>query len=673
MKREVNIFEVLIIYICTVSLVNVILLATNLFYPLISVLGVLVLLIVGLVIFKIKIRFKDTRFHWIFLVILVIGLALRLSPNLYLTGGQDQGTYVSMSQQYEVNHGLYIIDEFRQSLTEDLKITYDKATTFLGINLIDDSTSKYVIPFYPVLPSWLAIGGTLLGSDNRVYALTLFSLLSITATYLFAYEVSNKNKKVALLASFLIAINPAHVYFSRVPLTEVISMTMFFLSFYYLLKFFKEYKDGVENKWNLAISLLTITVLFYTRMSALLYLPIILLIPLALMLFNKDNKLRKKLLIYCGLWIGSLVISYLFYLLFLPDLYHLIMDKSFFGIQVEWFLMALMGLYLMVLWLFRKEKIVSAIKMFWIKNSKYIYILVIGVLVGLIGYELISYAYNTFVINSNTLFSDLSISNFKQLNFLATFLLISPFLFVLLPFGVFHFRKQLGNEIGITLLILLLSIFVIFCWGVLTGVPYYYYFTRYQLSELIPLCIVFVSWYLVDIFKTKGMKVLVGGIVLLSVLYSGYFSILQLRNYEGLNRQELQEVKTQVGEDDILVVVREGFKAYNQVVFPIKYYFDIPIMQIKFSRNLENPGVQELRSKYKNVYVLVENLGYDIEGMIKLETIEFDNNYFVHCNRNEDAFFTMEGHSKDVPLCRYIIIPNRYYYGTTKLDLYIWK
>ncbi|HAM96766.1 TPA: hypothetical protein DCP76_03155, partial [Patescibacteria group bacterium] len=190
MKREINIFEVLIIYVCTVSILNVVLLATNVFYPLLSVLGALAFLIMVFVIFRIKIRFKDTRFHWIFLVILVIGLALRLSPNLYLTGGQDQGTYVSMSQQYEVNHGLYIIDEVRQSLTEDLKITYDKATTFLGINLIDDSSSKYVMPFYPVLPSWLAIGGTLFGSDNRVYALTIFSMLSIAATYLFAYEVS---------------------------------------------------------------------------------------------------------------------------------------------------------------------------------------------------------------------------------------------------------------------------------------------------------------------------------------------------------------------------------------------------------------------------------------------------------------------------------------------------
>ena len=673
MKREINIFEVLIVYVCTVSILNVVLLATNVFYPLLSVLGALAFLIMVFVIFRIKIRFKDTRFHWIFLVILVIGLALRLSPNLYLTGGQDQGTYVSMSQQYEVNHGLYIIDEVRQSLTEDLKITYDKATTFLGINLIDDSSSKYVMPFYPVLPSWLAIGGTLFGSDNRVYALTIFSMLSIAATYLFAYEVSGKNRKVALLASFLVAINPAHVYFSRVPLTEVISMTMFLLSFYYLLKFFKEYKEGVENKLNLAISLLTITVLFYTRMSALLYLPVILLIPLALMLFNNDSRLRKTLLIYCGIWVGSLVVSYLFYLLFIPDLYHLIMDKRFLGIHVEWMLMALVGVYLVVLWLFRKEKIMTATKTFWMKNSKYIYILVIGVLVGLVGYELISYAYNTFVINSNTLFSNDSISNFKQLNFLATFLLISPFLFVLLPFGVFHFRKKLGNEIGITLLILLLSIFVIFCWGVLAGIPYYYYFTRYQLSELIPLCIVFASWYLVDIFKTKRMKVLVGGIVLLSVLYSGYFSILQLRSYEGLNRQELQEVKTQVGKNDILIVVREGFKAYNQVVFPMKYYFDIPIVQMKYGRNLKNVEVSELKNKYGNVYVLAANLGYEIEGMKKLKTIEFRDNYFVHCNRDEDAFFTMEGHSKDVPLCRYIIVPNRYYYGTTKLDLYIWK
>lgn len=673
MRREINVFEILIVYICTVSILNVLLLILNVFYPLISLLIAIPFEVLILSLLKIKIVWKDARFSWLFLIVLIIGVGFRLNPNLYLTGGQDQGTYISLSKQYEENHSLYIVDNVRKSLPDELKNLYDEANTLLGIKLKDSASSEYVMPFYPVLPSWLAIGGQLFGSDNRASILTVFSLLSIAATYLFAYEISGKNKKVALLASLLVAVNPAHVYFSRVPLTEIISMTMFLLSFYYLIRFYNGYKEKQTKVSDLVMSLCTIAVLFYTRMTALLYLPVILLIPLVLMLFNKDNQLRKYLFTYCGIWLASLSLSYVFYAIFLPELFHLIIGKRFLGIELVWILLFFFAVYILILWLLRKGRIKEMLVTFVKKNLKYISIFAICILIGLVGYESISYIYTTFISNHNALFSDISLSNFKQLNFLATFLLISPPLFLLLPFSIFHFRKKYGKDIKVTLLLVLLIIFAVYCWGILKGIPYYYYYVRYQLGELIPLCIILISLYLVDIFNTKKKKILISIVLVLSIIYSCFFSVLQLRNTEGLKITELKQMQSLITENDVLLVINSNFDAFNQIIFPLKYYLGVDIVQIPSENDLINTEVKNLKREYHDVYILAADPGLDLKGLEKLQTVEFENNYFVHCNRSEDAFFKMNGHSQDIPLCRYIIIPNRYYYGVTKLNLYLWK
>ena len=313
-QRSISIINTIFLYISTVSIFNVILLSTGYFYPLISVFGSLILLFLIFIVFKINIVRERGIFSLLFLGIILLAIFFRISPNLYLTGGQDQGSYVSLSKQYEINHSLYIKDELRESLSEDSKDIYDKsgAATMLGVKPLDLEESVFYMPFYPVSPSWMSIFGTLFGSDNRVYAISMFAILSILAIYLFSYEISGRRKSVGLTAAFLLAINPLHVYFSKVPLTEIVSLSFFFFSLYFLVKFYNDYKEGEIKKFSFFLSLLSATVLFYTRMSALIFSPIIVLIPILSLLFVKERKLTKYLTIYSIFWFLSLGISYLF-------------------------------------------------------------------------------------------------------------------------------------------------------------------------------------------------------------------------------------------------------------------------------------------------------------------------------------------------------------------------
>jgi hypothetical protein len=673
-QRSISIINTIFLYISTVSIFNVILLSIEYFYPLISVFGSLILLFLIFVVFKIRVVKERGIFSLLFLAIILLAIFFRISPNLYLTGGQDQGSYVSLSKQYEINHSLYIKDELRESLSEEGKEIYDKsgAATMLGVSPLDLEDSTYYMPFYPVSPSWMSIFGTLFGSDNRVYAISMFAILSILATYLFSYEISGRRKSVGLTASFLLAINPLHVYFSKIPLTEIVSLTFFFFSLYFLIKFYNDFKEGEIRKFTLFLSLLSATVLFYTRMSALIFSPIIVLIPILSLLFVKDRKLTKYLTIYSIFWFLSLGISYLFYYFFLPDLFTNIFEGRVLNlVSLEILLITLGGIFFLLPVVFLSSEVKRYLKrglQFLRKHFLYIFLIFFF---SLILYELWLYISEIFIKENWSIFSHQSLSYFKQLNFLATLLYLSPLGFLLLPFAVYHLIKKRDGKYF--LLISSLLLFFVYCWGVMKLSPYHYYFVRYQLSELIPLCIVVLSIFLVDLYESTKYKKIMIFISLFPISYFLFFSSIQLRDYEGADKSKFEYLSSIVGKDDILLVAGNEFSSAQQIVFPMKYYYEINTFSIYRFTYMKFPEVEELKKKYKKVYILTATTDWKFAGTKSVKEIEFKNNYFVHCLRDEDAYFEMDSHSPDIPLCEYMIIPNRYYYGTYKMYLYSWE
>ena len=275
--------------------------------------------------------------------------------------------------------------------------------------------------------------------------------------------------------------------------------------------------------------------------------------------------------------------------------------------------------------------------------------------IGLIGYELYFYVKEILMDGGFSVLSDESLSALKQLSFLVGLLYLTPVGFVLLPVSVVYLRKKMNVQIS--LLIFALIIFLIYCWGVMKDTPYHYYFTRYQFSEVIPFATILLSIFLVDMMrKWKIVSIIL--IVLMS-LYFGYFSFLQTRDFEGSDKTQYQEVKDIVG-DSVVFIDRKEFKSYNQVAFPLRYYFDTKIFPVK-----DKESVKDF-----NGYLLSSSSDLQGNDFKFVKEIDFRHNYFVHCNREEDKYFEMKSSSKDIPFCGYIIIPNRYYYGIYKTYLY---
>lgn len=73
----------------------------------------------------------------------------------------------------------------------------------------------------------MALVGEVLGEDNRVYSLVYFSLLNLLMLSLIAFELSNRKLLPAYLVAGFVATNPMHVFLSRFPVTENVTLSFF--------------------------------------------------------------------------------------------------------------------------------------------------------------------------------------------------------------------------------------------------------------------------------------------------------------------------------------------------------------------------------------------------------------------------------------------------------------
>ena len=310
-KKNATCLDVLVVFVISTSIVAISLLVLNVFNVHASI---ILSSIITLIIFwarkdtwKIDLNISSTHTLPI-LMLLLIGLLFRSDPYLYVAGGQDQGVYVNMSQYYENYGKIFIEDEVRKGLPDNLKKAYDSAAfgnDFSGQNEIggsylpgvyvkDQQSSEYVFQFYQLHPLWMSIFGKLFGDTNRVFALVFFSLLSLVSFYLLAFEYT-KRKDLAFIAGTLLAINPLHAFFSKFPVTEVVALAFTSLSFYYLLKYYNLAREKVYLPVYLVLSSLLMSGMFFTRISGFMYIPFFYLILITVHMYIDDRTLNKHL------------------------------------------------------------------------------------------------------------------------------------------------------------------------------------------------------------------------------------------------------------------------------------------------------------------------------------------------------------------------------------------
>lgn len=693
-----HLWDLLLLVISLTSCLAVVLLAAHQFYPLLTVIIGLVMTAGLIATLRIKIILADERFDGKILLIIVLALAFRFPPYLYLMGGQDQGTYINISKQYELSHSLYAVDHYRETLTDAEQELYDKHGNYLmpSIQKWNRPDSEYSMVFYPLHPAWLAVFGQLFGNDNRVYSLTMFSMISIVAFYLLGYEISGKRKSAGYIVALFLALNPLHAFFSKFPVGEIVALAFTSSSFYYLAKYYNTSKENKPQPFYLILSALLINGFFYTRMSSYMYLPFFYLLILGVLAFIKVGHLKTQLLIYLSTLMLLFVASYRYYFTFLRPLHDLIFNSvvlkssrrylSFFGCTQEQNLMLatlVLAEVLIVVHFAIKTKEVSRLVnkldrlLPWLNILVVLWLVVFSVtLLARIGFPVVEATVRNTV-------SGLGLLTIKHLSLFVIMEYTGLLAFVTyLIYNILVLTGKVKTTAPQAFLTIFVSLYLVINVVALQTTRYQYYNIRYYVSETIPyfllLSAIFLDWAWAKRRFGVFAKITVG----LTLLYFAYFSSVQFFGSEMAQLSFYKELNKVITKDDlILTATRSPESKYDNnfmmyVFGPLKYYYNHHLFVLSDITELANSDIVNQRTKHKITYLLTndqlpKNPDYALEKEIRLNYNHY--NVSPGCTDHTYEFLPIqEIRQLPVPDAIKCFTPPNSYYIRYK-DFYLYK
>lgn len=670
-KKEIRIFELLWLFLSILAISSIALLCFDSFKS-IYALGIsLALTILFLSIFKFKILIKDKRFNWIILLILLLAFVIRISPWIYLEGGQDQGVYVAMSSQYEETRGFRFKDHVQSYLSEEAfeKYQKDRAWEVGGLGR-EKANDDFIFLFYPAHPALMSITSTLLGKTNITYELTLFSILSIAAVYLLSTAIFKK-KTVGYISAGLLALSPLHLYFSRFPVTEVIALAISISVLYFLLK-------GHRTKeWiYFFLSFLLINFFFYLRMTWIISAPFYVLTIISVLTFVKDLKL-KNLWIWFGIsLLVAYLISSLFYYVYIPGLYKHFYYDIFDYIPENIYFFFISSIPLIVYLLVCPLKKYTKTVLTFLYNRRNILIVIFFVVLAYFTiYHLHRVAFTEkFLGTSFDYFWGMANRGW----FVVKDMPATSIILHLSPFGVLAYLISIKRLNTPQKVLLTFFMFLFLGFNIIKTrfTPYQFYYARYQLSEIIPIIYIFVSALAVHWWNTKRVFFYI--LILPIFIYNIFFSAFQFQGYVGTSPKFFQTIQQEVGKESVVIYYNPTDWSSDFTYSPLKYFFNQPSIK---TFNIEDTYIyaQNIKERGGQVHVL---------STVEMEedNLEFVSKNTYHKNFYSNAFEDKEPlrwkvSDPQLPFCKDFIdekycggmIPLKYHQGEIDMYLYLYK
>ena len=663
-KRELSLFDLLMIGIITVSIFSILFLIGGFFrvdHVVIS--SLLAIILITYFFYKTTLPNITKGKHFLSMAILILtALFFRSEPYQYIIGGQDEGIYVNMSKAFQRSGEVFQYDKIRQDIFDpDLRRNYDnnniryefhKTKKFEGhylggVYVTDPKQSEYVFQFYHLHPLWLAIFDGLFGEKNAGYALVLFSLISVLALYLLAYEMTG-SRSAAFAAGALLAVNPLHAFFSKFPVTEVVALAFAASSFYYLLRYFNLTKEKIYRNDYLIISALLMAGMFFTRISGFMYIPFFYLLLIFNQIYTKDgiakSALTRYFLAIFLLFALSVVYGLIYSYPYSSDIYQMSFGR-FLGEGWSWKL-GLMVAFLLLPYLYichiagSEQKRVKIEKLlYWAKRAlPFLYLLVLA----LGYYKIYQLGYTDRYIN------DPWINGVWKLNHIGSeakyywsayvlYEYITPIL-AFLFFYLILFRIKVLNFAQV-LLLLFLFFFIAYISVLQWKIPYQYYYARYLVSEALPYAILFTAS---GVAAVKYGKYLYFALLIVAGLYAFDDSTTQFQGKEADGvyntiKRVIQPVDT---EDLILTDGMDG-----EIKMALVYYEGKNVVSINDEKL--DFVTEEILDRYNDIYVLLRHPSKQ-EALI-------DEKVFVY----RFGVFEQENH-----------LPEKFYYIRKKLYRY---
>jgi hypothetical protein len=510
--------------------------------------------------------------------LLLGGLALRLPPSLYVDGGQDQGVYVNLAFYYLRHGGAFVEDPWLArawsgSLEEQRLLQpffkgffavpqdpvphrYEDGNRLTGFYIADPAAGQIVPQFYPLHPLWMAIFLALFGPQGSVYSLTFFALLALLAVYYCGRELF-ANPWAGLIALGILAVNVLQVWVNRYPVSETLAQFWLFSGLYLFLRGRRTGRRGT-----LSIAAACFGLYAFTRFPALAFLPVYVL-AFWLDKAEKKNYLFYNLLLVFNL--AALVYGTAFSFPYVNELIgvHLHMNYRWF-----WWQALLYGGSAIL--------IVNVIKLvgqaWWEKQwsmvrrnrKEILWITAIFSLLALVVRAILSIQPNT---------GGWTEASFRQLRFLQfPWYLTWPGVIIAFA-GLIIWWRQNGEERKLLLPGGLFGFSLFFTFVVELRNPYQFYYGRYFVSEVLPICALAMGYLLAELGRRGKSGRLSAGLVLVGL---GVTYLLPYALYPAARVQELAgaypAMKKIIGElppDSVTFIGGEAFGPMASLQFHV--------------------------------------------------------------------------------------------------------
>ena len=664
-----NVFDVFILLIAGVSYVAVLFLVFNSFNPLYTIITGTFIVCILVKVLGLSIGLYLPKVPYALIVILLIALVLRFQPYLYVPGGQDQGVYVNMSAVYERTGSTFVTDDVRsRAIDSDLKEWYDSAnqvhTTMVkkgkyegvhlpGIYIKNLSNSEYVFQFYPLHPLWMAIFGKFFGTTNRVYSLVFFSLLSITGFYLLARELSGGKETSAIIVSLLLALNPLHSFFSKFPVTEVITLSLSSLSFLYLVKYYSQARAGQSQPFFLVLSALLFGCMFFTHIRGFLYIPFIYFIILVTLLFEQKKQIRKNLIFYAISLFGLYAISVLYGMIFSypysHDIYNINMSKLFTSSWPLKVTATILGGIALLLFFLPFRRRMAKFRETNLRDSIVTYAaIILCVAVTLI---MLMAIYKTYVFSFTDNYGDARWNiggqgwdSFVYSNFVVTMWYLSPIGLIMFIYYIYWVFPKNNNVPAMFFVGFLCMAW--YCGTIIKyTTPYQYYYARYLLVDVVPYTLLAVSFGLGYLFEKAGWRKTVS-MAMISVI-SLYFLIFALHQFKGKSADGAHAAFTSIDEvvdkKDLLLL----YKLYDPhplvAQTSLSYFYNLNVCNIVKPSILDGKRGKAFLSKFDEVFLLSQ-APLSVPSLLPVKGVEYKQGKFQESNFIPTRFYFKGGY-----------------------------
>jgi hypothetical protein len=580
----------------------------------------------------------STSSSWTHMALLVlVALFFRVPAFHFVLGGQDEGVYVNIANHLLQSGGIAVSDPMSakflgtSALGEYLASNRQGDEIFLsGIYTQSGSITALQFQFYHLFPVWMALIGGLFGATATVYALTIFSVLSILFAYRLVLTVTGR-PKVALLAGLLLAINPLHAFFSKFPVTEVPTLAFALAGFGYLAAYWTA-DPGQRMGRMLWLAFAALASVFFVRISGFMYIPFVLVLACLAALRDEDAPRRSAI----QLWALSIVVVYAVSVLYglhwsrqySLDIYAISFGLAFGEHWHLWLLIAgLLGAACWALCLFagRRPVVRGWLVSVAVNPARWaigVAVVAALLLVALRGYWL---GWTPHYAGDGWLDTQWGLSGSHWRAVKATsFAQLAVYMGPLLLATALALLCRPRREPVLEYMRLVAAGFCVYSLALQWFVPYGPYYARYLLSETLPYLIVFTLC--VWPRMTGWLRTVTSAVLAISVLYGGAVTAAQVGKEEndGLY-SALSAMVSRVGAHDVILLdsMDAGLPDTNEIKTPLLYTFGKNVITVS-DQDLANPAyLAAIGERFDDVFLISPSAGAP-RGFTERDTVRME-------------------------------------------------